>query len=145
MLFFATNALTGGPKVVGPLRATVMVSLRTLSVCLSGFIVISVSTAAYAQQNTGGAKATGVQTITVTGFGDPVDKSYRKMISGMDLFERNRAMAPAASLRFKLLPRRNDTNMKRIDLEIVGETFAITVPLAQDNTFTLDRMRKAWD
>jgi hypothetical protein len=59
--------------------------------------------------------------ITVTGFGEPVDKSYRKMISGMDLFERNRTMAPAASLRFKLLPRRKDTTMKRIDLEVVGE------------------------
>jgi len=108
-------------------------------------MVISVSAAAYAQRSAGGAKDAGVQTITVTGFGEPVDKSYRKMISGMDLFEKNRAMAPAASLRFKLLPRRKDTTMKLIDLEVVGETFAIPVPLAPDNTFTLERIRKAWD
>ena len=109
-------------------------------------MVIPLSGATYAQQKAaGGAKTTGVQTITVTGFGEPVDKSYRKMIAGMDLFERNRALAPAASLRFKLLPRRTDTSMKRIDLEIVGEKFAIPVPLAEDNTFTLDRIRKAWD
>ena len=123
-----------------------MVSRRTSSLCLYAFLGISLSTAAYAQQKAAGdAKATGVQTITVTGFGEPVDKSYRKMIAGMDLFERNRAMAPAASLRFKLLPRRNDTSMKRIDLEVVAETFAIPVPLAPDNTFTLERIRKAWD
>lgn len=83
--------------------------------------------------------------ITITGFGEPVDKSYRKMISGMDLFERNRAMAPAAPLRFKLLPRRKNTNMKLTDVEIVGETYWIPVPLAQDSTFTLERIQKAWD
>ena len=123
-----------------------MFSRRTLSVCLIGFMMNPLSTGTYAQQKAeGGAKATGVQTITVTGFGEPVDKSYRKMIAGMDLFERNRAMAPAASLRFKLLPRRTNTSMKRIDLEIVSDTLAIPVPLAEDNTFTLDRIRKAWE
>ena len=128
------------------IRATTVVSRRTLSLCLSAFLVISAGTAAYAQgKAAGGAKDAERQVITVTGYGDPVDKSYRKMISGMDLFERNRAMAPAASLRFKVLPRRNDTNMKLIDLEVVGETFAIPVPLAQDNTFSLDRIRPAGD
>jgi hypothetical protein len=88
-------------------------------------MVILVSAAAYAQQDSAAsAKEPERQVITVTGFGDPVDKSYRKMISGMDLFERNRALAPAASLRFKLLPRRQDTSMKRMDLEVVGEAFA---------------------
>ena len=123
-----------------------MVSRRTLSVCLTGFIVLSVSAAACAQQKAAASpKEPERQVITVTGFGDPVDKSYRKMTSGMDLFESKRAMAPAAALRFRLLPRRKDTTMKLIDLEVVGETFAIPVPLAPDNTFTLDRIRKAWD
>lgn len=83
--------------------------------------------------------------ITVTAPGDPVDKSYRRMILGMDLFERNRGLAPAAPLRFKLLPRRKNTDMSRITLEIVGETVEIPVPLASDNTFTLERIQKALD
>ena len=63
----------------------------------------------------------------------------------MDLFERNRGMAPEASLRFKLLPRRRETNMNQIALEIVGETVEIPVPVASDNTFTLERIQKALD
>jgi len=66
--------------------------------------VLSVSAAACAQQKAAASpKEPERQVITVTGFGDPVDKSYRKMTSGMDLFESKRAMAPAAALRFKLL------------------------------------------
>jgi len=122
-----------------------MVSRRTLSVCLTGFIVISACSAAYAQRSAGGAKDAGVQTITVTAAGDPVDKSYRRMVLGMDLFERNRALAPDAPLRFKLLPRRKETDMSSIRVEIVGETVEIPVQVASDNTFTLERIQKALD
>jgi len=122
-----------------------MVSRRTLSVCLTGFIVILVSAAAYAQRSAGGGKDSGVQTITVTAAGDPVDKSYRRMVLGMDLFERNRALAPDAQLRFKLLPRRKETDMSSIRVEIVGETVEIPVKVASDNTFTLERIQKALD
>jgi hypothetical protein len=45
------------------------------------------------------------QTVTVTSTRDPVDKSYRKMIRGMERFEREHALAPQATLRFRLLPR----------------------------------------
>jgi hypothetical protein len=122
-----------------------MVSRHTLSLCLTGFIVILVSAAAHAQRSAGGAKDSGVQTITVTAAGDPVDKSYRRMVLGMDLFERNRALAPDAPLRFKLLPRRKETDMSSIRVEIVGETVEIPVKVASDNTFTLERIQKALD
>jgi hypothetical protein len=82
-------------------------------------------------------------TVTATP-GDSVEKSYRKMIRGMDLFERLHAMAPQASLRFKLLPRKRDTDMKDIVLEVVGKTVDIQVPVAPDNTFALERDPQAW-
>jgi hypothetical protein len=90
-------------------------------------------------------KAAGVLppvTVTATS-GDPVEKSYRKMIRGMDLFERMHGMAPRASLRFKLLPRRPGTTMDHIDLEVIGSTVAYQVPIAPDHTFTLQRNQKA--
>lgn len=74
---------------------------------------------------------------------DSVEKSYRRMIRGMDLFEKLHALAPAASLRFKLLPRKRDTDMKDIVLEVVGKTVDIQVPIAPDNTFTLERSAQA--
>ena len=95
---------------------------------------------AIAQQN---EPATALPSVTVTATRDPVEKSYRKMVRGMDLFERLHGMAPNASLRFKLLPRRPNTDMNNIVLEVVGSTLSYQVPIAPDHTFTLERNRKA--
>jgi hypothetical protein len=84
-------------------------------------------------------------TATAKANEDPVEKSYRKMIRGMDLFEANRAMAPNATLRFKLLPRRPDTDMKSIAVEVLGTTADFSVPVAPDNTFAMTRNQKAID
>ena len=81
--------------------------------------------------------------VTVAATRDPVDKSYRKMIAGMERFERNRALAPQASLRFQLLPRLPTTRLDGITLRVVGDTVALPVPVAPDHTFTLDRNSQA--
>jgi hypothetical protein len=83
--------------------------------------------------------------VTVTAQAtDPVEKSYRKMIRGMDLFERLRpSMAPNAALRFKLLARRHNTDIDHILLEIVGSSFAYGVDVDADRTFVLPRDAKA--
>jgi hypothetical protein len=83
--------------------------------------------------------------VTATAVRDPVDKSYRKMLKGMDLFEQKHAMAPNASLRYKLLPRRPDTNMNGVSVDIIGQTVAVPVRVARDHTFTLERIQKALD
>jgi hypothetical protein len=74
---------------------------------------------------------------------DPVDKSYRKMLRGIDSFERHHALAPQAGLRFRLLPRQPGVAMQGISLKIVGDTIALPVPLAADNSFTLPRNEQA--
>jgi hypothetical protein len=85
-------------------------------------------------------------TIAAKANRDPVEKSYRKMVRGMDLFEKQRAaMAPNASLRFKLLPRKRETEMDRIEMEAIGTTVAFGVAVAPDHTFTLERNPKAFD
>ncbi|MBC7802324.1 MAG: hypothetical protein H7Y16_00480 [Candidatus Parcubacteria bacterium] len=83
--------------------------------------------------------------MTVTVMRDPVDKSYRKMVKGMDLFEEMRAKAPGASLRFKLLPRQPGTSMDGIKLAIDADSLSIPVPVRADNSFTLERNQKALD
>lgn len=81
------------------------------------------------------------QQITITGTSRPaVEKSYRKMVQGMDYFESARStIAPDASLRFKLLPRKPGTDMERIVLEVIGPRFSYAVPIAPDHTFVLER------
>jgi hypothetical protein len=81
--------------------------------------------------------------VRVEALRHPVDKSYRRMIEGMDLFEARHAMAPHASLRFKLLPRKRDTRMESIALALVGDSFQEPIAVAPDRTFTLERRRDA--
>ena len=98
-----------------------------------------------AQEKSGAATDAGAPAVIVTATRSPVDKSYRMMLKGMDLFEEKRSMAPNASLRYKLLPRQRGTKMDGIVLEIVGDTDRIPVSLAPDRTFTLERHQKSLD
>lgn len=91
----------------------------------------------------GAQTAAPIPSVTVQSTRDPVDKSYRKMIKGMDRFERDRAFAPAASLRFRLLPRLPNTHMDGITLRVAGDTLSLKVPLAADNSFVLERNAQA--
>ena len=81
--------------------------------------------------------------ISVQAVRNPVDKSYVKMIRGMELFEQMRGMAPNATLRYKLLPRKPDSKLDGIQLSVSGNTFEMPVELAPDRTFTLVRDQKA--
>jgi len=108
-------------------------------------VMMLVCTAAFADDRNGAAADSALPAINVVATRDPVDKSYRKMLKGMDVFEQKHGMAPTASLRYKLLPRQRDTNMGGIALEILGDSFTIPVVLAPDRTFTLERNQKALD
>ncbi len=78
-------------------------------------------------------------TVSAKANPNPVEKSYRKMVKGMDLFARQRDMAPLATLRFKLLPRKPGTDMNSVTLAVVGNTVDYTLPIATDHTFELPR------
>ncbi|MET0323050.1 MAG: hypothetical protein ABW069_20190 [Duganella sp.] len=82
-------------------------------------------------------------TVTVATTRDPVDKSYRKMIAGMDRFERLHALAPQATLRFQLLPRLPTTALDGITLRVAGDSVSLPVEVAPDHTFTLPRDDRA--
>src|SRR6185369_1381074 len=69
--------------------------------------------------------------VAVTALRNPVDKSYRRMVEGMELFEKRHRLAPDAALRFKLLPRHRDTDMREVRVEVVGDSFTAPVALAR--------------
>ena len=118
-----------------------MDTARSLRLILSSLALASLGVVAVAQTTAPLAP------VTVTGKAvrDPVEKSYRQMLKGMDLFERHHALAPQASLRFKLLPRKRDTDMKRVRVDVVGRDVDFQLPLAADQTFVLPRNRQAYD
>lgn len=80
-----------------------------------------------------------IPSVVVPYVRDPVDKSYRKMIRGIERFERDRALAPGASLRFRLLPRVPGATMQGITLRVAGDTVSVPISIAPDNSFTLPR------
>src|SRR5258706_14066753 len=82
------------------------------------------------------------QSIEIRALRNPVDKSYRKMVKGMDLFEEMHALAPNAVLRYKLLPRKRDTKMDGIALHVVTDRLDIPVAGGPGPTFTLARDRQ---
>src|SRR5258706_15058610 len=110
-----------------------------------GLMIAGATCAAAPPEPAGAATGTLLRPMTVNVMRDPVDKSYRKMVKGMELFEEMRGMAPHAALRFKLLPRRPDTQMDGITLAIDAESLSIPVPVRADNSFTLERHQKALD
>jgi hypothetical protein len=84
-------------------------------------------------------------TITSKATGEPVEKSYRRMLRGMDLFEREHGLAPQAPLRFRVLPRKPGVSLDNLGLYVVGKTVELPLDVAPDRTFTLPRERKAID
>src|SRR5690349_5015269 len=113
--------------------------LAAVPLCLA--LTCAEASAAERQEKSGAAAT--LPPVEVTTLRDPVEKSYRKIVKGMDLFERRHELAPKAQLRFKLVPRRRETDMAGIALTIVGERVALPVRVDADNTFVLQRSQQA--
>jgi hypothetical protein len=112
-------------------------SLHRLCTVAAQIVLLASSGTAYAQAGAGGSPDG--DAVVIRALRNPVAKSYRRMTSGMELFEKRRHLAPAASLRFKLLPRNRATNMEGIELEIAGDSFAAALEVTPDHTFALER------
>ena len=82
-------------------------------------------------------------TIAASANRDPAEKSYRKMLQGMDLFDQEHGTAPDAALRFKLLPRKYGTELDTVELTVIGKQVEFGVPVSADRTFTLVRNAQA--
>ena len=85
-----------------------------------------------------------IPVVQVDGLADPDRQSYRSMVRGMDAFEKYHALAPAATLRYRLYPRLPDVRAAGTTLSIRGDSVDIPVPLDAGLTFTLPRDAKAW-
>ena len=118
--------------------------LRCLCLCASAFAACCAADAlAQASAPAPAPSPAPIPSVVVSAVRDPVDKSYRKMIKGMDRFEREHALAPAASLRFRLLPRLSTAKMRGITLRVAGDTITVPVAVADDNSFVLPRNAQA--
>jgi hypothetical protein len=79
--------------------------------------------------------------VVVTALRNPVKKSYSKMLEGAAHFKQHQHLAPNATLRFKLLPRKPDTKMAGIRLQVADDSRTVALKVAPDQTFTLEDER----
>lgn len=79
----------------------------------------------------------------VGGLADPDEHAYRRMLKGVEAFEKYRHMAPDASLRFRLYPRLNGVNVDGVKVAIQSESGKQMLPLDEKLSFVLPRDAKA--
>jgi len=82
---------------------------------------------------------TSAEAVVVSGSKDPDWKTYRAFTAGLDTFDEQHRLAPAAALRFVLLPKAATASLQDIKLRIAGDTLSIPVPVDADGTFTVPR------
>ena len=116
----------------------------TRALGFAGSLIALVATGSAVAQTASANKLAPV-TVAASANRDPAEKSYRKMLLGMDLFDRERSTAPDATLRFKLLPRKKGTELDAVELTVIGKQIEFAVPVAADRTFTLVRNAQALD
>ena len=116
----------------------------TRALSFAGSLIALVATGSAVAQTASANKLAPV-TVAASANRDPAEKSYRKMLLGMDLFDRERSTAPDAALRFKLLPRKKGTELDAVELTVIGKQIEFAVPVAADRTFTLVRNAQALD
>jgi hypothetical protein len=86
-----------------------------------------------------------IQVVQVEGLRDPDEHAYRRMVEGMDAFEKYHHLAPDALLRYRLIPRLPGVKVEGTRLTIRGDKVRLPVALASDLSFTLPRDAAAWD
>jgi hypothetical protein len=116
----------------------VLALLHFLAPALAATVLLSPCAPAFGQTGDGA-----IQTVRVPFVRDPVDKSYRKMIKGMDRFAREQALAPAATLRFRLLPRLPNSRLDGVTLRVLGDNVALPIPISPDYSFVVPRNAQA--
>lgn len=106
-------------------------------------VALAIAASALAPCGVFASGAEPIQTVRVPFVRDPVDKSYRKMIKGMERFAREQALAPAASLRFRLLPRLPNSKLDGVTLRVLGDNVSLPLAIAPDYSFVLPRNEQA--
>jgi hypothetical protein len=90
-----------------------------------------------------------VQSVHVTGITDPEMRSYRSVAAGLDAFDAHRALAPNATLRFRMRHKNGQpaTAADGLQLRLASDdgSFQEQVPIDAAGLLTVDRNRAAYD
>lgn len=80
-----------------------------------------------------------VQVVQVAGLANPDRQPYRRLLGGMDAFEKHHALAPSAVLRYRLYTRLPEVQTKGVRGRLQSGAGTLALALADDLSFTLPR------
>jgi hypothetical protein len=90
-----------------------------------------------------------VPSVHVAGIADPEMRSYRSVAAGLDAFDRNRALAPNATLRFRMRHKSGApaTAADGLQLRLASDdgSFQENVPIDAEGQLTVARNQAAYD
>ncbi|MFZ6768952.1 hypothetical protein ACO0LM_17980 [Undibacterium sp. Di26W] len=114
-----------------------MIAKTVLTICLS-LGIMSAHCFAYAREDVP-AK------VEISSTRDPELKSYKQMYKGLEAFDQYRQLAPAAMLKFILLPVDANTSLRDLNLRIASEQSSVPIAVDIDGSFVLPKISKALD
>ncbi|MCA1854787.1 hypothetical protein LE190_02435 [Massilia oculi] len=95
-------------------------------------------------QETAAPGPVAAETVQVSSIKDPALQPYRRMLRGLDAWDKQRALAPQASLRFELWTADgHPAPVEGLQLRIAGERVDIALPLDAEGSFALPRSQEA--
>lgn len=106
--------------------------IRYIAIAMISVLAITVNAA---EDNINSPSAE--QSIEVEGIKNPEWKSYKILFQGFEAFEKNRNLAPAASLRFALRPLQDGLSMDGVTLHIESPQYRIPIALDEHHRFSL--------
>jgi hypothetical protein len=94
-----------------------------------------------------GAQDDDTQMVHVDGLKNPQMRAYRAVSAGLDMFDRQHALAPAApEVRFRILSRNNEpAHEPGLALRIASDDQSAPVPISADGMFSVPRLAWAYD
>ena len=123
------------PRYVLPLPLSLLKAVLLALCCLQ--LVAGTAMADEAVAATTAEETVRLHDVQVEGMRDPDWKSYKAMLQGLAAFDAKHQLAPTATLRFILSPRRPDVPMQGISLRLESAESAVPVDIAPDYTFSL--------
>jgi len=107
--------------------------------------LLAVAAPSFAQEAAPDAPAA-AEKVEVSSIKDPELLPYRRMVRGLDAWEKKRALAPKADLRFELWGKDGKPALADgLQLRIAGDAVDIALPIDRDGTFVLPRSQEAYD
>lgn len=93
-----------------------------------------------------GAQDDDTPMVQVDGLKNPQMQSYRAVVAGLDMFNKQHGLAPAApEVRFRVLRKDEPVHEQNLSLRIASDDESVQLPISADGMFSVPRSESLYD